>query len=186
MPGSITRLPLRRRARLSAAAAIMTSIVPMAWAGDDAGMHDFFAAGARAVRGGSLAAPIAGGRLEPAGRVAAARRPRFARAFESRRLRQARADTGLRPLLVRLHDAGPPPSVASLGTPSAGAEPVSIFEDRTLRRGDAVMTRDGVRIFSGSASWPHRPTDFVAVAETRGLDKATAKMLTDLDRAPRI
>ena len=62
---------------------------------------------------------------------------------------------------------------------------VAIFEDRTLRRGDAVMTADGLRIFVGSNSWPHTSDDFVAIAKSgRDVSKTTEKVLAGLDRRP--
>ncbi len=62
---------------------------------------------------------------------------------------------------------------------------VSIFVDKTLRRGDAVMTRHGMRIFAGSSSWPYRDNDFVAVAEAGRMDKGIQTTLLSLDSLPR-
>ncbi len=62
---------------------------------------------------------------------------------------------------------------------------VSIFEDKTLRRGDAVMTVKGIRIFAGSNSWPYQDSDFVALADARQLDKGLQKILLAIDRMPR-
>lgn len=62
---------------------------------------------------------------------------------------------------------------------------VSIYEDKTLRRGDAVMTADGVRIFSGSSSWPYTAGDFVALATAKDINRDTVKVLTEVDRLPR-
>jgi hypothetical protein len=38
---------------------------------------------------------------------------------------------------------------------------ISIYDDRTLRRGDSVMSTHGLRVFRGSSTFPYRPTDFV-------------------------
>ena len=86
------------------------------------------------------------------------------------------------PLVVRLHPAKPRFTLADA---PAKAGRVSIFEDRTLRRGDAVMMRDGVRVFAGSASWPYRPTDFVRLDDARQLGRNTSEVLAQLDKAPR-
>ena len=62
---------------------------------------------------------------------------------------------------------------------------VAILEDRTLRRGDAVMTANGLRIFVGSNTWPYTSDDFVALAKSgREVSKTTEKVLADLDRRP--
>ena len=62
---------------------------------------------------------------------------------------------------------------------------VSIFEDRTLKRGDAVMTADGIRVFAGSASWPYTKADFIDLASAKDLNKDTTKVLAEVDRLPR-
>src|ERR1700712_3001605 len=48
---------------------------------------------------------------------------------------------------------------------------VSIFYDKTLQPGDAVMSFKGIRIFAGSKSWPYHDSDFVALADAKQLDK---------------
>lgn len=87
-----------------------------------------------------------------------------------------------RPLTVRLHPTKPKIVVAQ--TPTKPGK-VSIYEDRTLRRGDAVMTADGVRIFAGSNSWPYKANDFVVLKDAKNLDRDTSKLLAELDRPPR-
>ena len=64
-------------------------------------------------------------------------------------------------------------------------EKVSIYEDRTLRRGDAVMTARGMRVFAGSQTWPYREGDFVAIADAGRMDKTTRLTLISLDQLPR-
>lgn len=85
-----------------------------------------------------------------------------------------------RPLTVRKRVR---PAMAKAATGKIG--PVSIYEDRTLRRGDAVMTAAGLRIFKGSSSWPYRPNDFVALSDAGPLDPQTQKVLAEIDRLPR-
>ena len=62
---------------------------------------------------------------------------------------------------------------------------LSIFQDKTLRRGDAVMTERGIRIFAGSNSWPYQNSDFMALADAPHLNKGQQTILLDLDRLPR-
>ena len=62
---------------------------------------------------------------------------------------------------------------------------VSIFEDRTLRRGDAVMMAQGIRVFAGSNSWPYTPGDFVGLDDAKHLSRDTTKVLVQLDKLPR-
>lgn len=63
--------------------------------------------------------------------------------------------------------------------------PVSIYEDATLRPGDAVMTAKGMRIFQGSRSLPYSDADFVAIAASSSVSRDVAKALTAVDRLPR-
>ncbi|HEX4767412.1 MAG TPA: hypothetical protein VH414_14165 [Lichenihabitans sp.] len=85
-----------------------------------------------------------------------------------------------RPLTVRLHR----PKVAHVAQAPSKPGKVSIYEDTTLRRGDAVMTIKGMRIFAGSRSWPYSERDFVAVADAGRLDKGLQKTLLALDSLP--
>ena len=62
---------------------------------------------------------------------------------------------------------------------------MSIYEDRTLRRGDAVMTADGVRIFAGSSSWPYTAGDFVSLRDAKNVDRDASKTFAQLDKLPR-
>jgi hypothetical protein len=62
---------------------------------------------------------------------------------------------------------------------------VTIYTDRTLVRGDAVMTAQGIRIFNGSASLPHAESDFVAISSVDKLPKPVRKELTAIDVAAR-
>lgn len=62
---------------------------------------------------------------------------------------------------------------------------VTIYEDKTLRRGDAVMTTAGMRVFAGSNSFPYSESDFVAVSTKEGVSKDVAKTLIAMDRVSR-
>ena len=86
-----------------------------------------------------------------------------------------------RPLTVKLHR----PKIVHVTKTEGKPVKVSIFEDKTLRRGDAVMTAKGIRIFEGSSSWPYREDDFVAISAAGRMDKTYAKVLLDLDHLPR-
>ena len=83
-----------------------------------------------------------------------------------------------RPLTVKLRR----PKVAHIAKPDGKPINVSIFEDKTLRRGDAVMTAKGIRIFAGSSSWPYRQSDFVAIADAGHMSGSYQKALLVLDR----
>jgi hypothetical protein len=60
-------------------------------------------------------------------------------------------------------------------------EPVDIMEDKSLRRGDAVMTVAGIRVFVGDSGDRHDPEDFRRPSEVRGLSKIERKALAALD-----
>lgn len=95
-----------------------------------------------------------------------------------------------RPLTVKLHRPkvireASVTRVAQAPQVPTRPEKVSIFNDKTLRRGDAVMTRHGMRIFAGSNNWPYRDNDFVALADAGRLDKGIQTTLISLDRLPR-
>ena len=61
---------------------------------------------------------------------------------------------------------------------------VSIYNDRTLRSGDAVMLGDGVHVFRDDGFWPHRPRDFVKLQEVAGLDWHLRRTLEPFDINP--
>ena len=65
--------------------------------------------------------------------------------------------------------------------------PVSIYEDPTLRTGDAVMTKNGMRVFSGARYSPDRPygdDDFVAVSASKSVTPGLKKTLIELNKLP--
>ena len=44
---------------------------------------------------------------------------------------------------------------------------VSLRRDFTLRKGDAVMTKKGIRVFKGAKRWPYRRRDFTSLRRGR-------------------
>ncbi len=61
---------------------------------------------------------------------------------------------------------------------------VSIYQDRTLRDGDAVMMADGIHVFRRAGPWPYRPQDFVRLTFAAALDWHLRQTLGVLDRNP--
>jgi hypothetical protein len=61
--------------------------------------------------------------------------------------------------------------------------PVSIYTDRTLRRGDSVMTAQGLRVFRGSNHFPYRAADFVAFADASRFVVGDRKQLREIQLA---
>jgi hypothetical protein len=59
--------------------------------------------------------------------------------------------------------------------------PTDLMDDESLRRGDAVMTPTGIRIFIGSSGDHHEPEDFRKPSEIKGLPKRERKALAALD-----
>jgi hypothetical protein len=59
--------------------------------------------------------------------------------------------------------------------------PTDLMDDESLRRGDAVMTANGIRIFMGSSGTPHAPRDFSKLSEIKGFSKNERKALAALD-----
>lgn len=59
-------------------------------------------------------------------------------------------------------------------------KPTDIMHDKTLRPGDAVMTKTGIHIYDGHESGTHHPDDFVPLDEAR-LKKSERVALAALD-----
>ena len=76
-----------------------------------------------------------------------------------------------------------PSRLLSLPIPTKPAI-VSLYEDRTLRNGDAVMLADGIHIFRGDVAGQHRPRDFVRLQVAASLGWKLRQTLNDLDRNP--
>jgi len=159
------RTTARRIARMVLAGAAVLLAQQGAAASDD-GVHQFFSA----IFGGGVAEiAVAPARMQNQG---AAEVPYRApqRPFRGR------------PLTVRLHKAKPKLAVSQLPTKPGK---VSIFDDGTLRRGDAVMMAGGIRIFAGSGALPHASSDFVGLTASKDLGKDLTKVLAEVDRLPR-
>ena len=59
-----------------------------------------------------------------------------------------------------------------------------IFADKTLRPGDAVMTKDGIRIYAGdTSSSSHEASDFVPLADAHHVKKSARLALAAIDTA---
>ena len=96
----------------------------------------------------------------------------------------------VRPLTVRrapkkaAHAGG---GRAHLARVPAKTGPVSIYEDPTLRSGDAVMTKDGMKVFAGgrfSPDHPYESTDFVAVSAAKTVAPNLKKTVIELNKLP--
>lgn len=61
---------------------------------------------------------------------------------------------------------------------------VTVYQDRTLRDGDAVMMADGIRLYHGGATWPHQRADFVRLQFATNLGWSLRHTLADIDSAP--
>ena len=59
--------------------------------------------------------------------------------------------------------------------------PVDIMDDDSLKRGDAVMTQAGIRIFVGYSSSHHEPEDFRRISEIKKLSRRERSALAALD-----
>lgn len=99
-------------------------------------------------------------------------------------------DDAAPPLTVRRHPRRHRNYVAvPVRTPQetlADSRGVTLYTDRTLARGDVVMTTHGLRMFAGSSSWPHTDDDFVAVSSESRLTPDMRRELKSIDRASRI
>ncbi len=65
--------------------------------------------------------------------------------------------------------------------------PVSIYEDSTLRSGDAVMTKDGMKVFAGgrfSPDHPYEDADFIAVSAAKAVAPNLKKTVIELNKLP--
>lgn len=68
----------------------------------------------------------------------------------------------------------------------ADSKGVTLYTDKTLARGDVVMTVHGLRMFAGSKSWPHTDGDFVAMSSDSKLTPDMRQELKSIDLASRI
>lgn len=67
--------------------------------------------------------------------------------------------------------------------PKGGNRIASLLHDFTLRRGDAVVTASGVKVFHGAVHFPYRQVDFVRLAQSRDVKKAALTAFRAIERA---
>ena len=58
-----------------------------------------------------------------------------------------------------------------------------LLEDASLRQGDAVMTKYGIRVFSGKAGPHHKMEEFMSLRRVHHLKKEARVVLTAIDNA---
>ena len=121
--------------------------------------------------------PIYEGRssLGPQNRTAWLERVEQARARYEAFAAQARLS--IQPALV---EPGSMPSVPI--KPRPAQRPTGILEDLTLRRGDVVVTPDGLMVFHGARRFPYAYEDFDPVKSPAGSRAAHAPELIELQR----
>lgn len=61
-----------------------------------------------------------------------------------------------------------------------------LMDDRTLRSGDAVMTKEGLRIFTGEQAAHHEKDEFVALRDAPHGKKGARLVLAAIDDAARL
>ncbi len=66
---------------------------------------------------------------------------------------------------------------------ATGGTMKSLLRDFTLRRGDAVMTAQGFRVFHGGAHYPFRRQDFVALNHSRDVTQDARLTFKAIERA---
>ena len=66
--------------------------------------------------------------------------------------------------------------------PGRGSHTLSVLRDMTLRRGDAVMTARGFRVFHGAARFPYRRSDFLALSQSRDVARSKRPTFSALER----
>ena len=67
--------------------------------------------------------------------------------------------------------------------PPEGNRIKSLLHDFTLRRGDAVMTSAGFKVFHGAARFPYRRTDFVKLEQSRDIRAKERATFREIERA---
>jgi hypothetical protein len=82
--------------------------------------------------------------------------------------------------------AGSKPVVAALCAPEstiAGASaPILLAYDKTLRKGDILVSNSGVQVFRGHSACPHEARDFIALSSTN-MPKGKRSMLLALEES---
>ncbi len=73
------------------------------------------------------------------------------------------------------------PGCTCNGADAFGTAAISLRADMTLRPGDAVMTREGVKVFVGAAGDRHEDRDFVLVQDYSGLPADQRRMMSGFE-----
>lgn len=68
------------------------------------------------------------------------------------------------------------------GRETDAAQTDALLHDATLRSGDSVVTKDGVRVFVGGSACPHEPSDFVALSAARHLTTTQRATLVAIEQ----
>ncbi len=90
------------------------------------------------------------------------------------------------PLTVRPHRSHRRPSPGGAQRYDvASLKGITIYTDKTLAPGDAVMTPTGLKVFNGSRSWPYTADNFAAIAASGRMAGSVRKELTAIDKASR-
>ena len=61
-------------------------------------------------------------------------------------------------------------------------QPDLIMHDRTLKKGDSVMTNTGVKVFLGHNNCPHKSSDFVSIKSSTMTNVKNRNILVELDK----
>lgn len=83
----------------------------------------------------------------------------------------------LAPEAARSKSCGCPQTAGNL------SETAAFMSDMTLRPGDTVITQQGVRVVRRGSHYPFKKSDFLSLAQTHALPRATRGTLFAIDRA---
>ena len=86
-------------------------------------------------------------------------------------------------LVERIASANKPQSCSCHSTAGVSVDSKAFLEDPTLRPGDSVVTPEGVRVVRGGSRYPFQESDFLSLAETRDVPKATRGALAAIENA---
>lgn len=89
--------------------------------------------------------------------------------------------------IVKARPSGATPVKAIAVRPPALPGPLGPFLlDPTLRRGDVVVTSEGLKVFAGQGRSQHGTGDFIALSQANRFVAGNTSALTDIDRANRL
>lgn len=66
------------------------------------------------------------------------------------------------------------------GDGTTGVASMRVEDDPTLRRGDIVVTAEGVKVFTGDQRPPHKAREFTPVEQYKGLPKSLRQQLSEM------